>query len=351
MNNTCPRSCGLLHHCALRPASAECSVGAFECPPMRDQEPGCPERALRGECRPTEAWGSSSAAVRCSAACHLLDPIAVSHTATRPAPRRNARVDLPPHRGAAIYRRHSPTHCRVGKAQLHALLGAVCPNPRLQRVPRLRAEGGEGGEGGGAVPWLRHRLRCPRRAAEMTPRLGYTRPPRPGTAASPRATTTPTTPPRPPQPLLSPLLPPAGTPEIPAALRARAAGVVVQHVWEEPRVRILHNFISAEDAQAIIALATPHYHRSGTARAGADEARTSHSAMLPPSHPAVASLRQMIAYFAGDPADISSISPLYLSCTSLNLPKSPFLAGDLAGWPGHDTPNPNPNPAPRSLNP
>jgi len=88
----------------------------------------------------------------------------------------------------------------------------------------------------------------------------------------------------------------------------------VQHVWEEPRVRLLHNFISADDAQAIIALATPHYHRSSTARAGADESRTSHSAMLPPSHPAVASLRQMIAYFAG--------------------------------YPEHTNPNPNPSPNP-----
>ena len=315
MNNTCPRSCGLLHHCAVRPASSECSVGAFECPPKRDQEPGCPERALRGECRPSEAWGGSAVALRCSASCHLLDPVAVSHTATRPGVRRNAHVDLPPHRGAAIYRRHSPTHCRVGKVQLHALLGASCPNPRLALAPRLHPEGGGGGggggggEGGGAVPWLRHRLRCPRRAAEMTPRLSYSRPPRPGTPASPRATTTPDHPPRPPQPLVSPLRPPAGTPDLPEELRARAAGVVVQHVWEEPRVRLLHNFISAEDAQAIIALATPHYHRSSTARAGADESRTSHSAMLPPSHPAVASLRQLIAYFAGDLPHIAPFLP------------------------------------------
>ena len=76
---------------------------------------------------------------------------------------------------------------------------------------------------------------------------------------------------------------------------------MVQHVWESPRVRLLHNFISAEDAQAIIQLATPHYHRSSTARAGNDESRTSHSAMLPTNHPAVASLRQLIAHFAGYP--------------------------------------------------
>ena len=289
MNNTCPRSCQLLHHCDVTPHGDECSVGAFECPPKRDQDLECPERALRGECRATELWGSASVSVRCSASCHLLDPAAVSHTVTRPGVRRNARVDLPPYRGAAIYRRHSPTHCHMGKQHLHALLSASCPNPRLQ------PHGGGGGGGrGSAVPWLRHRLRCPRRAPEMTPRLSYTPSPRPGHAASPRLGA-------PLRPLTSPLRPPAGTPELPASLRERAAAVVVQHVWEAPRVRLLHNFISAEDAQAIIALATPHYHRSSTARAGADESRTSHSAMLSPSHPAVASLRQMIAYFAGYP--------------------------------------------------
>ena len=40
-----------------------------------------------------------------------------------------------PHRGAAIYRRHSPVHCAVGKARLDALLGGSCPNPRLRPGP------------------------------------------------------------------------------------------------------------------------------------------------------------------------------------------------------------------------
>jgi hypothetical protein len=312
MNSTCPRSCQLLHHCDVAPHGDECSVGPFECPPRRDEEDACPERALRGECRATELWGSASVSVRCSASCHLLDPAAVSHSVTRPGVRRNARIDLPPYRGAAIYRRHSPTHCRMGKQHLLALLSASCPNPRLQPHGGGGGSGGGGGGRGSAVPWLRHRLRCPRRAPEMTPRLSYTASPRPGHPPSPRLGTPslPLT-----SPLTSPLKPPPGTtPELPTPLRERAASVRVQHVWEEPRVRLLHNFISADDAQAIIALATPHYHRSSTARAGADESRTSHSAMLPPSHPAVASLRQMIAYFAG--------------------------------YPEHTNPNPNPSPNP-----
>ena len=303
MNETCSRACGLLHWCEVEPWSAAC-MERFECPPTKDEGAACPERALRGECRaPREdVWGSTHVALRCQASCHLLDPPSVSHAVMRPMVRRNGLVDGAPHprhgSGSAIYRRHSPTHCPLGKATVHALLGGVCPNQRLHPAH--------------AVPWARHRLRCPHNALAMTPRLTWP-PPRTASSSSSSSTSTaaassvgaaldaPDALDAATAAAASPLSPPRGIATLPPELRARAAGVVVQHVWESPRVRLLHNMISAEDAEAIIESAQPRYHRSSTARAGSDESRTSRSAMLPNDSPAVASLRQLIAYFAGYP--------------------------------------------------
>jgi len=82
----------------------------------------------------------------------------------------------------------------------------------------------------------------------------------------------------------------------------------VQAVHDSPRVRILHNFVSAAEAQRMIEMATPYYHRSSTARAGSDEKRTSHSATLPSSDDVVRAVRGRISLYSGYPE--ANIEPL-----------------------------------------
>jgi prolyl 4-hydroxylase len=77
--------------------------------------------------------------------------------------------------------------------------------------------------------------------------------------------------------------------------------VRLQVLSSSPRVRLLHDFVTAHEAAELIALAAPGYHRSSTARAGSDDKRTSNSATLPSTHPVVAALRQRIAFFCGYP--------------------------------------------------
>ncbi len=81
-----------------------------------------------------------------------------------------------------------------------------------------------------------------------------------------------------------------------AALRVR-----LEVVYDSPRVRILHDFITPDEASHLIRLSEPLYHRSGTARAGSDAQRTSYSASLPSHEPVVRSIRDRIAYFSGYP--------------------------------------------------
>ena len=77
--------------------------------------------------------------------------------------------------------------------------------------------------------------------------------------------------------------------------------ITVEVLSASPRVRILHNFLSKEEAERIIELATPYYHRSSTARAGSDDKRTSHSATLPSSDAVVSALRNRISFYCGYP--------------------------------------------------
>ena len=44
---------------------------------------------------------------------------------------------------------------------------------------------------------------------------------------------------------------------------------------DAPRVRLLHNFVTAIEADRLIHLADVNFHRSSTARAGSDDKRTS----------------------------------------------------------------------------
>uniref|UniRef100_A0A7S0Q0X4 Fe2OG dioxygenase domain-containing protein n=1 Tax=Coccolithus braarudii TaxID=221442 RepID=A0A7S0Q0X4_9EUKA len=83
--------------------------------------------------------------------------------------------------------------------------------------------------------------------------------------------------------------------------RWRPEAVRVETILDSPRVRLLHDFVTPEEAKALINLASSHYHRSSTARAGSDDYRTSESSMLPRSDPVVLSIRHRIAYFVGYP--------------------------------------------------
>jgi hypothetical protein len=75
-----------------------------------------------------------------------------------------------------------------------------------------------------------------------------------------------------------------------------------------PRVRLLHNFVSSSEAAELIRIAEPLYHRSGTARANGDGARTSFSASLPSSNAVVHAVRHRIARFSGYPE--ANLEPL-----------------------------------------
>jgi prolyl 4-hydroxylase len=77
--------------------------------------------------------------------------------------------------------------------------------------------------------------------------------------------------------------------------------VRVQMISESPRVRVLHNFVTEYEAQKLIELAGPHFHRSSTARAGADDKRTSNSATLASGDPVVSAVRHRIAFYCGYP--------------------------------------------------
>jgi prolyl 4-hydroxylase len=87
-----------------------------------------------------------------------------------------------------------------------------------------------------------------------------------------------------------------------------ARPIRLETISTSPRVRLLHNFVSASEAAELIRIAEPMYHRSGTARANGDTARTSFSASLPSSDRVVQAVRQRIARFSGYPE--ANLEPL-----------------------------------------
>lgn len=104
--------------------------------------------------------------------------------------------------------------------------------------------------------------------------------------------------------------------------------VRVETISATPRVRLLHGFVTADEAAALIALSEiqsprynlplqaaalialsePLYHRSSTARATGDDKRTSFSATLPSSNSDVAAVRRRIARYSGYPE--ANLEPL-----------------------------------------
>ena len=254
MGASCARSCSKLHACADRPETPACAE-PFECPLQRDhtgEESQCAERAAKGECRSNSVFKTSGLLLRCPYSCAVIDPPSASHTVTRPKVKRSHRIDA-----------HHPRHRAAGCAPAglrEPLLAGTCPATWWQREPSV---------GGGGVPWRRLRRRCPR-------------------AVEPHLTLTPRIPP-------SELPRTASLPEAARGLLAADAPPIrLQVVHYSPRVRLLHHFVSAEEAAHLIKIATPYYHRSSTARAGADDKRTSHSATLSSHDKVVAAVRQRI---------------------------------------------------------
>ena len=90
-------------------------------------------------------------------------------------------------------------------------------------------------------------------------------------------------------------------PEAVGWLTEDAPPMRLQVVHDSPRVRVLHNFVSEAEAKHLIEIAAPGYHRSGTARAGSDDKRTSNSATLAFADPVVSAVRHRIAFYCGYP--------------------------------------------------
>ena len=135
----------------------------------------------------------------------------------------------------------------------------------------------------------------------------------------------------------------------PASESTAGDPIRLETISHSPRVRLLHDFLSAEEAKSIIDLAEPLYHRSSTARAGSDDKRTSHSASLPASHPVVAAVRRRIARFSGYPESnleplqtVSAKARLRLPPESLVLlslsPQPPARAPPARAPPAHPSP-------------
>jgi len=236
------------------------------------------DRAKAGQCRSKDKWTSSSLISTCSVSCHLLDPLSVTHSVTRPAVIPSRFVDqllmLRPQY------RHQPNRCPYGRQGFvdigkqffgrRALLSERCPNKRASSRWRSVVAG------------------CPRLSEEMTPRL-----------------------PHPPQLSAEDVASAVDVAGSPNELNDKAwdpATVHVQTISQSPRVRLIHNFVTSEEASRLINIATPYYHRSSTARAGSDDYRTSESAMLPASEPVVNALRRRMAHFVGYP--VAALEPL-----------------------------------------
>jgi len=282
MESSCPRSCSKLRACAADPASDACSE-PFECPLSRDRAGDCTERALRGECRGGggAAWRAHAALSACSLSCHLLDPPSTSHTATRPLTRSSPLLD-PPRQS------RGPARCSASRAL--SLLSGVCP---------WRAR----------TPWARHRPSCPRSRHPLSPR------PPPLTESERRhaeerqrrqeaAAVTGRDAARSLEAWVTEGVLDASSTAGPAP----EPSVHVETISATPRVRLLHDFVTADEAAALIALSEPLYHRSSTARATGDDKRTSFSATLPSSNSDVAAVRRRIARYSGYPE--ANLEPL-----------------------------------------
>ena len=269
MNSTCERSCSKLRACTADPASELCAR-PFECPARRDTADGCIARASARECRAGQdlesgVWRWAPAVRECALSCVLLDPPSVSRTVMRPIVKWSSLID----------EETSGVHtgrCLLGPDRLTPLLSSRCPNQRWQRIMRISR-------------------RCPRSAPELyTPRWVPS-------AEQPRSSLTPTR--------VPPSLP---TSSLPTSADALGHTIRLQTIVSSPRVRLLHNFVTAAEAEHLISLGGPGFHRSSTARGGGDEVRTSYSATLPMRDAVVIALRQRIARYANYPVD--NLEPL-----------------------------------------
>jgi prolyl 4-hydroxylase len=294
MRKTCPRTCVKLEACSASTETASADEGPhstlcsepFECPVANDERADCAERARRGECRAASRWRASPLTITCMLSCHLLDPSSVSHAVTRPPPLRSAWVDAAPL--FSLRHRHGASACHVGSPPA-ALLGGRCPNLRRRRRHALHAR---------FAPQRQHGAGCPAPGALLTPRLPHPDP----TASSHRSSR------GPPGPggegggeggggeggeggegggeggggagggegggaaaaRLAAMIPKTVGSRAPAQAWD-ASAMRVQTVYDSPRVRLVHNMVTAEEAAHLIAIGKPRYARSSTARAGSDD--------------------------------------------------------------------------------
>uniref|UniRef100_A0A7S4B8E0 Fe2OG dioxygenase domain-containing protein n=1 Tax=Chrysotila carterae TaxID=13221 RepID=A0A7S4B8E0_CHRCT len=74
--------------------------------------------------------------------------------------------------------------------------------------------------------------------------------------------------------------------------------VLVQHVLASPRVRLLHNFITDAEGEALLKLAEPYFHRSPV-RSVASDRRTSSTATIGTRGAVIEAVRARISAFSG----------------------------------------------------
>ena len=249
----CNTSCTVQERCA-RSARSGWSVGicdkALRCEAV-DKDRDCAARAAAGECRTQ----TSRMADRCMQTCAaadvdgLLSAQDAEHRAIHSAlidvpsteARRSERCWLNGWAGHNTYKLMLPTQCAAPRTlpwQRHG-------------VPASRLAGRDA-----------DLLTCPHDVAKQTPRVAY-----------PTVNVT--------------LLP--HTPHV----------VRVQQVLASPRVRLLHDFITAEEGAELLRLAEPSFHRSPVRSVATDRRTSSTATLMTRGNWAVTRVRERIAAFSG----------------------------------------------------
>ncbi len=248
----CNTSCTIHAQCA-RSSFTGWSVGicdkALRCEPT-DKRGDCAARAARGECRSEPR----RMAIECLTSCAATD---VDGVLSAQRPEMRARIsthyDLPP----AEARRHE--RCWLpgwsGQNQFKLMLPTGTAAPR--RLPWQRSSAKRR-----LSPRDEDQATCPVDVRRYTPRVAA--------------------------PSLSISIPPHTPHE-----------VRVQHVLASPRVRLLHDFITADEAEAILQLAQPLFHRSPVRSVATDRRTSSTATLIGGGNWAVGAVRARISAFSG----------------------------------------------------
>lgn len=235
----CNTSCTVHERCA-RSTFTGWSLGvcdkALRCEP-KDQRTDCAARAARGEC----AASPTKMAVECLQSCSSLDVDSVL-AAQRP----EMRAILSPHYDLPVPLARAHERCYLpgwsGHNHFKLMLPTECAAPRTmpwhrQRTPALRWQGD-----------TEDALTCPLDVKQTTPRVPQ------GPRRSP------------------------GFRKV-SILPHTPHEVTIVQVMASPRIRLLRDFLTAEEAAEIIRIAEPLFHRSPV-RSVAQDRRTSSTATL-----------------------------------------------------------------------